>query len=472
MLPEPSEPPTRPNAAAFHYHAYSYPGDLVNGPFKLSYAMLSAGEARFYSLYQDLRGLWAWGTAAGVPNLKLTLMSTVAGGSQTLGGRETLMLSFGGPPGPGAANAPAVVFTGGIHAREWIAPEITYLIAEYLIKHYSTAPQGHYQTTIRNLVDSRRIYIIPMLNPDGNMYTVFTPAEAGRLWRKNRRDLPVTASGWVDLLTDFGRLGPNPPPFTNVRVPGTAGAAAKYQVPVFEVPLGTPLAASPRYDCPLAADQIGIDLNRNLRTRAWGYDGLSYPPGRDPEIGETGDPAGDNYFGPAAGSERETANLQVALTSVGLGLVASIDYHSRGQFILFPSEKYYYDGGMAYDYQMLGGVLQSLVHGPGTFDYRLGTPRDVLHGDATGTVMDHAAQAHLSRAFTIELDPTQDDWFAWQLPEDYICGVFEKNIRGALAALAAPLNPHNDVATRRAYQQILDEFTPWAVYGRGNQLPV
>ena len=169
--------PVRPVPSAYHFHAYRYPGDAANGPFQPSAGLPSAGGWQFYSLVQDLNGLVAVGNANNVPNLALTAMSAVPGGAQTAWGRETYMISFG--RAAGVANAPAVVFTGGVHAREWIAAEFVYLLAEYLIVNYTNAPQNDYQRTIRRLVNTRRICIMPMLNPDGNRYTVFTPCEAG-----------------------------------------------------------------------------------------------------------------------------------------------------------------------------------------------------------------------------------------------------------------------------------------------------
>jgi hypothetical protein len=87
-----------------------------------------------------------------------------------------------------------------------------------------------------------------------------------------------------------------------------------------------------------------------------------------------------------------------------------------------------------------------------------------------GTVMDHAAQRHQSRAFTIELDPALDAVDAWMLPEDRICTVFEKNIRGALAMLAAATLP-NVAGGHQRYVQFVQLFNTWNVYDRGNRLP-
>lgn len=67
--------------------------------------------------------------------------------------------------------------TGTHHAREWISTEVPMAaIAEFLTK-YGTDPE------VTQLLDSSRIVVVPMLNPDG---AVFSRTEK-RMWRKNRR---------------------------------------------------------------------------------------------------------------------------------------------------------------------------------------------------------------------------------------------------------------------------------------------
>jgi hypothetical protein len=57
--------------------------------------------------------------------------------------------------------------------------------------------------------------------------------------------------------------------------------------------------------------------------------------------------------------------------------------------------------------------------------------------DATGATDDYTAFQHQARAFTVELDPVADNP-GFLLPENQIMACFETNIRGALAAIAAP----------------------------------
>jgi len=87
---------------------------------------------------------------------------------------------------------PDVLLVGGHHAREWISVEVPLRIAEYIVSHYDTDPQ------IKALVDSREIWVIPLLNPDGYQHSI----DVDRLWRKNRRDLGLGFYG-VDLNRNY-----------------------------------------------------------------------------------------------------------------------------------------------------------------------------------------------------------------------------------------------------------------------------
>jgi len=87
---------------------------------------------------------------------------------------------------------PEVIFIGCHHAREWIAVEIPYLLAQYLVENYSTDAQ------VRDLVDESEIWIVPLLNPDGLQYSI----HFYRYWRKNRRDNGNGTYG-VDLNRNY-----------------------------------------------------------------------------------------------------------------------------------------------------------------------------------------------------------------------------------------------------------------------------
>jgi hypothetical protein len=88
---------------------------------------------------------------------------------------------------------PDILFMGGTHAREWISVEVPFYLAKYLVEHYSTDQK------VKQLVDSREIWIVPLVNPDGLEYS----RTDNRLWRKNRRDNGDGTFG-VDLNRNFG----------------------------------------------------------------------------------------------------------------------------------------------------------------------------------------------------------------------------------------------------------------------------
>jgi carboxypeptidase T len=70
-----------------------------------------------------------------------------------------------------------VAFLGCHHAREWLAVEVPYLLAEHLLENSSSDP-------VQRWLQQGEVWVAPMVNPDGHEYTQ-TPAN--RLWRKNRR---------------------------------------------------------------------------------------------------------------------------------------------------------------------------------------------------------------------------------------------------------------------------------------------
>lgn len=92
-------------------------------------------------------------------------------------------------------NKSDVLFLGGHHAREWIGVEVPLRLAEYLVANYAVDP------TVQSLVDSKEIWIIPIVNPDGYIFTHTTD----RLWRKNRRPLGAGFFG-VDLNRNYDYL--------------------------------------------------------------------------------------------------------------------------------------------------------------------------------------------------------------------------------------------------------------------------
>lgn len=92
-----------------------------------------------------------------------------------------------------ADNKPALLYTGTIHAREWIGIELANNFVKYIIDNYQFNPK------LQDALTRNTLYIVPCLNPDGFEYsrTHFS------FWRKNRRNNGDGTFG-VDLNRNFG----------------------------------------------------------------------------------------------------------------------------------------------------------------------------------------------------------------------------------------------------------------------------
>jgi carboxypeptidase T len=86
-----------------------------------------------------------------------------------------------------------VLFTAHQHAREHLTVEMALYLMHLLADGYGT------DSRITNLVNTREIWIMPDLNPDGGEYDIATGAY--RSWRKNRQP----NSGSSSLGTDLNR---------------------------------------------------------------------------------------------------------------------------------------------------------------------------------------------------------------------------------------------------------------------------
>jgi hypothetical protein len=87
---------------------------------------------------------------------------------------------------------PALLYTGTIHAREWIGNELAVFFIDYLLNNYETNPK------IQEILSHNTLYIVPCLNPDGFEYS----KNHFSFWRKNRRDNKDGTFG-VDLNRNF-----------------------------------------------------------------------------------------------------------------------------------------------------------------------------------------------------------------------------------------------------------------------------
>ncbi|CAA6803724.1 MAG: Carboxypeptidase A1 precursor (EC [uncultured Sulfurovum sp.] len=87
---------------------------------------------------------------------------------------------------------PALLYTGTVHAREWIGHELAIEFIDYILKNYENNPK------ILETLSQNTLYIVPCLNPDGFEYS----RKHFSFWRKNRRDNGDGTYG-VDLNRNF-----------------------------------------------------------------------------------------------------------------------------------------------------------------------------------------------------------------------------------------------------------------------------
>lgn len=91
---------------------------------------------------------------------------------------------------------PEVLIGLGIHAREVIAAEIVVQFGQWLMENYSTDERASH------IVDSREVWLVPLMNPDGYRYNEIIAPSGGGMWRKNRRNNGGGTYG-VDLNRNF-----------------------------------------------------------------------------------------------------------------------------------------------------------------------------------------------------------------------------------------------------------------------------
>lgn len=110
---------------------------------------------------------------------------------ETWEGREIILttLSFDVDK---ADEKPALLYTGTIHAREWIGIELALGFIKYYLMYKDIDPR------IAQIFSKTTIYIVPCLNPDGFEYS----RNHFSFWRKNRRTNADGSFG-VDLNRNF-----------------------------------------------------------------------------------------------------------------------------------------------------------------------------------------------------------------------------------------------------------------------------
>lgn len=95
---------------------------------------------------------------------------------------------------------PEVLFDGLHHAREHLSAEMAIYILDLLSNQYGlSSPLGG---RVTRLVDTRRIWIVFMVDPDGLVFDL--GGKPYRQWRKNRQANPGSAAIGTDLNRNWG----------------------------------------------------------------------------------------------------------------------------------------------------------------------------------------------------------------------------------------------------------------------------
>jgi len=104
---------------------------------------------------------------------------------------KALIIDNSAIPAPTGSTKPTLLLIGAIHAREYATAEIATRFAERLLTGYGVDPE------LSNLLDHRRVIIVPQMNPDGRKR-----AETGVSQRRNLHPLTcvtIPANSGVDL---------------------------------------------------------------------------------------------------------------------------------------------------------------------------------------------------------------------------------------------------------------------------------
>ncbi|KAI0406657.1 hypothetical protein F4802DRAFT_89992 [Xylaria palmicola] len=163
----------------------------TGGAVSASASVLKAGGALLglewfdaYHAYADHVRYWAALQAALPANSELIVAGT------SFEGRPIQGIHLWGKGGKDSR--PAIYFNGNVHAREWITSMVVEYILYQLVTRYNKRDK-----LVQKVLDNYDFYVLPVVNPDGFVYTQTTD----RLWRKNRQ----TRSNATAVGTDINR---------------------------------------------------------------------------------------------------------------------------------------------------------------------------------------------------------------------------------------------------------------------------
>uniref|UniRef100_A0A0N5CAZ7 Peptidase_M14 domain-containing protein n=1 Tax=Strongyloides papillosus TaxID=174720 RepID=A0A0N5CAZ7_STREA len=259
---------------------------------------------------------------------------------------------------------PIVWIDGGNHAREWPAAHFTLFFIKELVDGYRK------NDDITNYINDMNIYVFPLLNPDGFVFTKTSKKSIIRQWRKNKA--PENCTGWTHFKKG------------------------------------------------VCCD--GVDLNRNFDI-AFDYNSESF-----------GNPCSDEYQGPHPFSEPETIALRDFILSPEIKgkLKGLISLHTHGQFIVVPYNYKLHEYPPDYDKLMeLGEKIRTSIKAQRGTEYQLGTAADLFKMPASGGAIDWIKKnTNVSYIYVFELPPEWKTWFAFQMREWHLVYTAEETWQG------------------------------------------
>ena len=287
-------------------------------------------------------------------------------------GRDIFALKISRDASVDDASKPDVLITGNYHAREWISVESPVYIANRLVNDYAT------DDSIKYLVDHLQVWIVPIVNPDGLVYTQ-NPADSSdgtRLWRKNRR--PISLGSCVTT--------------------------------------------------------VGVDLNRNYGYQ-WRMHGDS--PCDDycssdrscfnDDVGASDDPKNEIYRGAEPDSEPELKALKSLVDDPNRHFRAQIDYHNYSQLILYPWGYAQFGTDDARTLADLGTRVSDAMFGVAHMRYKSEQAIDLYA--TTGSSIDYAYGVNrIPAPFVIEMRPV---CCSFEIPESEVPIINQENWAGA-----------------------------------------
>ncbi|MBN2197207.1 MAG: hypothetical protein JW751_30665 [Polyangiaceae bacterium] len=388
-------PPWDPGDHARHYHLNSFSGTFPI-PTVVPRGQPAGRESKtFRSLESDLNDLRAEGARLGI----------VDPGETTIGRGSFLSTPIWALK-MGTGTQGRVLITGGIHAREWITVELTYLLALYLVQNYRSAPSTPEERRIHHLLHHREIWFVPLINPEGHHFSVFSD----RTWRMNLNlhDLPA-----------MDREFPTYDPSTYEAHP-TNRRRIQYPAGLY----------------------LGVDLNRSFPTHVWICDTKAST--HNAQRGT----ASDTFKGIDFPREAENEALMSLISDHG-PFTASLSFHSFGHVLLYTRWGGNHDNNAAPvprndHYHYVGQGMKDLYDQRRTYVYTspyrwYSNPAEPGEAACTGDFLEyHWERTPGCFGFAPEVSPQSPAPPGWEfsgLPESQILPCFVDNLAPALALI-------------------------------------